>query len=147
MPKIDINKAAEAMKHCQVEASKIREVVEMLNEIVSAEGKEEKPVSIKKQFGVIILDSDELFFKFCADNAWAPQCLVVQLPESESPSSLITAIGAIIGDYNATRNGRMYPMRTIGDAAEGVPAKFWKDKDVWLKTKTPVQSVIVDNQL
>ena len=38
-------------------------------------------------------------------------------------------------------------MKTIGEAIENVPAKHFKETDVWVKTKTPVLIVRTDNQL
>ena len=38
-------------------------------------------------------------------------------------------------------------MKTVGEAIEAVPAKFLKEADVWIKTKTPVLVVKTDNEI
>jgi hypothetical protein len=50
-------------------------------------------------------------------------------------------------DFNASRRGRKLPVETIGEAFESVPAKNFKDVEVWVKTKTPVLVLSTDNKL
>jgi hypothetical protein len=50
-------------------------------------------------------------------------------------------------DFNASKKGRMLPAKTVGDALENVPAKFFKEAECWVKTKTPVLVVRTDNEI
>lgn len=72
---------------------------------------------------------------------------VVQLPENESVATVTERICRGAYDYNTTKKGRLYPAKTIGEAIENVPAKFFKEADVWVKTKTPVLVLKTDNEI
>ena len=39
------------------------------------------------------------------------------------------------------------PVKTVGEAIENVPAKLFKESDVWVKTKTPVLVLRTDNEI
>ena len=141
MPKIEINKAVEILKKNQVDPSVLRRIVEEMNLTAQPEPGEEAPPAIKKQFAVVVSDPEGLLPK--ADFvAW-----VVQLPENESAATTVERICRGAYDYNTTKKGRLYPAKTIGEAIENVPAKFFKEADVWIKTKTPVLMLRTDNQI
>ena len=36
---------------------------------------------------------------------------------------------------------------TVGEAIENIPAKFFREADVWVKTKTPVLVLRTDNEI
>ena len=38
-------------------------------------------------------------------------------------------------------------IKTVGEAIENVPAKFFKEADLWVKHKTPVLVVKTDNEI
>ena len=38
-------------------------------------------------------------------------------------------------------------MKTVGEAIENVPAKFLREADLWVKTKTPVIVLKTDNEI
>ena len=42
---------------------------------------------------------------------------------------------------------RLEPSLTIGEAIENIPGKFFKEADVWVKTKTPVLVLKTDNEI
>ena len=39
------------------------------------------------------------------------------------------------------------PVQTIGEACEVVSAKLFKEQNIWVKTKTPILAVPVDNAI
>lgn len=142
MAKIDISKAAEIIKGEQVEPASLRRIIEKMNLAVQPEGAEtEKPPAVKKQFVIVISDPEG---KLPKDNfvGW-----VVQIAESESPSSTLDRIFRSSYDYNTTKKGRLLPVKTVGEAIEAVPAKFLKEAEVWVKTKTPVLVVRTNNEI
>lgn len=142
MPKIDVSKVAEICKKNKVEPSKLRSIIEEMNLAVQPEGgDEEKPPAVKKQFVVIVSDPDE-FFGERSFVSW-----VVQIPENESLATTMDRIHRAGYDYNASKKGRLYPVKTVGEILENVPAKFFKEADVWVKTKEPVLIVQTDNEL
>ena len=72
---------------------------------------------------------------------------VLQIPENESPATTQDRIFRSAYDYNMSKKGRLYPAKTVGEALENVPAKFFKEVDVWVKTKTPVLVLKTDNEI
>jgi hypothetical protein len=72
---------------------------------------------------------------------------VLQIPENESPATTQDRINRAAYDYNASRKGRLYPATTVGDALENIPAKHFKEADLWVKTKTPVLVLRTDNEI
>ena len=49
--------------------------------------------------------------------------------------------------FNLSKKGRRYPVETVGETCENVPAKIFKEQKLWLKTKTPVLIVPMENDL
>ena len=141
MPKIDVNKVAEILKKNQVDPTLLRQIVEDMNTLTQAEAEDEKPPAVKKQFAILISDPkgdlpDKDF------TGW-----ILQMPEDESPATLTDRIFRAAYEYNATKKGRLYPAKTVGEALEYVPAKNFKETDIWVKTKNPVLMLKTDNEI
>lgn len=142
MPKIEVNKVAEILKKNEISPAVLRQIIEEMNLVVQPEpGDEEAVPAVKKQFVVLVSDPDGLLPKqdFVA---W-----VLQIPENESVATTQDRIFRSAYDFNATKKGRLMPVKTVGEAIENVPAKFFKEADVWIKTKTPVLMLKTDNQI
>jgi len=140
MPKIEVNKVAEILKKNQLEPKLLRQIVEEMNQLTQ-EAEEEKPPPLKKQFVILISDPDEKLPKYDF-SGW-----VLQIPENESPATTQDRIFRGVYDYNASKKGRLYPAKTVGEALENVPAKHFKEAEVWIKTKTPVLMLRTDNEI
>jgi len=141
MPKIDVSKVAEILKKNEIDPAVLRRVIEELNLVVQPEDEGDKPPPVKKQFVVLVSDPEGRFPK--SDFAgW-----VLQLPEDESPATIQERIFRAAYDYNATRKGRLYPAKTVGEALENIPAKHFKETEVWVKTKSPVTILTTDNEI
>lgn len=142
MPKIDVSKVAEILKKNQLDPSLLRRVIEEMNLAVQPEpGEEDKPPPLKKQFVFLVSDPEGRMPK--TDFAgW-----VLQIPESESPATTADRFLRATYNYNASKKGRLYPAKTVGEALENVPAKFFKEADLWVKTKTPVIVLKTDNEI
>lgn len=142
MAKIDVSKVAEILKKNHIDPAMLRRVMEEMNLAVQPEGGEdEKPPAVKKQFVILVSDPDGKMPKHDFVG-W-----VVQIPESESSATTIERVLRGSYEFNATKKGRLLPVKTIGEAIENVPAKFFKESDVWVKTKTPVLVVKTDNEI
>ena len=142
MAKIDVNKVAEILKKNPIDPSILRRVIEEMNLAVQPDsGEEEKPPAVKKQFAILLSDPEGRMPK----NDFVGW--VVQLPDTESVATVTERICRSAYDYNTTKKGRLYPAKTIGEAIENVPAKFFKEADVWVKTKTPVLVLKTDNEI
>jgi len=142
MPKIEVNKVAEILKKNHIEPAVLRRVVEEMNLAVQPDpGDDDKPPPVKKQSVILISDPDGRLPK--SDFVgW-----VLQIPDSESPATVQDRIYRGAYDYNASKKGRLYPTKTVGETLENVPAKFFKEADLWIRTKTPVQVLKTDNEI
>ena len=135
---IPIAKAEDIIRKNEPDPAVARRIVEELNNLLADEGAP-KPPAVKKQYVVVISDPEGRL-PSCDFVAW-----VVQIPESESPSTTIDRITRSAYDFNVTKKGRLLPVKTIGEALESVPSKFLKEADVFVKTKVPVLVVKTDN--
>ncbi|MEM9026469.1 MAG: hypothetical protein AAGB06_05995 [Verrucomicrobiota bacterium] len=123
-----------------------RQINDILNDInqeieVQEAEKELKPPPVKKQFCVMVSDPEgQLAGKDFV--SW-----VVQIPEDESPVTCPDKVIKGAYEYNQTPKGRRLPLETIGEALENVAAKFFKEEDLWVKTKEPVLVVTTNNKI
>ncbi len=143
MAKIDIAKVADILRQNQLEPAVMRRILEQMNKITeeAAANEDEKPPAQKKQFVILVSDPDgQMPEQELA--GW-----VLQIPEDASPLSLQERVHKAAYDFNATRRGRKLPAETMGEVFETVPAKNFKEVEVWVKTKTPVLVMSTDNKL
>ena len=142
MSKIEINKVAEILKRNKAEPELLRAVVQEMNVLVMrAEDEADATPHIKKQFVILVSDPEARFPKH--DFAgW-----VLQIPEEDSPVTTQDRINRAVYDFNASKKGRRLPAKTVGEALENVPAKLFKDQEVWVKTKTPVLVLTTNNEI
>lgn len=140
MPKIDVNKVADILKKNQLEPSLLRRLIEEMNLAAQPDpGEEEKPPPVKKQFVIVVSDPETQLPKHDFVG-W-----IVQIPETESVATTLDRLYRAAYDFNASKKGRLLPAKTIGDALENIPAKHFKEAEVWVKTKTPVLLVKSNN--
>jgi hypothetical protein len=141
--KIELNLVVAAMKQAAVEPDKLRQVVETLQlEAAAQDTTDDKPPAVKKQFVILVSDPENRLPPKVDFAGW-----VLQLPENESPVTTQDRIFRGAYNYNATKKGRLYPAKTVGEALENVPAKHFKDAELWIKTKTPVLVLRTDNEI
>jgi hypothetical protein len=141
MPKIEVNKVAEILKKNEISPAILRRVIEEMNLAVQPDSAEEKPPAIKKQWVILISDPDGRLPKHDFVG-W-----VLQIPETESVATTPDRVFRSCYDYNTTKKGQLMPVKTVGEALEAVPAKFFKEADVWVKSKTPVLMLRTDNEI
>jgi len=142
MPKIDVNKVAEILKRNEVEPALLRTIVEEMNLLVQPEVDEEKPPALKKQWAILISDPDNRLPEGNDFAGW-----VLQIPENESVMSTTERIHKAAYEFNTTKKGRLMPAKTIGEALEHIPAKHFKEANVFVKTKIPVLMLKTDNEI
>jgi len=142
MSKIAINQVTDIMKKHKIAPSILREIVEEMNEVTQPEGDEDiKPPAAKKQFVVLLSDPAGKLSKQDLVG-W-----VVQIPEDSSPHSTVDRIFKGAYDFNASKKGRLLPVKSVGEALESASAKYFKESELWVKTKLPVAVVVTDNVL
>lgn len=142
MPKIEVNKVAEILKKNEISPAILRRVIEEMNLAVQPEpGEDDKPPAVKKQWVILVSDPEGKLPKHDFVG-W-----VLQIPESESVATTTDRIFRSTYDFNTTKKGRLMPVKTVGEALEHVPAKQFKEADVWVKSKTPVLMLRTDNEI
>ena len=142
MPKIDVSKVAEILQKNHIEPAVLRRILEEINHVVQPDPAEEsKPPPVKKQWVILLSDPEHRLPK---DDfvGW-----VVQIPENESPATTQDRVFRGAYDFNTTKRGRLLPAKTVGEALENVPARHFKEAELWVRTKTPVIMLRTDNQI
>ncbi len=111
MPKIEVSQVAEILKRHKIEPALLREIVQELNEVTQPGADDDlKPPPMKKQF--VVLLSDPAGKPARTDLVgW-----VVQIPENASPRSTTDRIFKGAYDYNASKKGRLLPVKSVGEA-------------------------------
>lgn len=142
MAKIEISQVAEILKKHKLDPSVLREIVEEMNEATAPAADEDiKPPAPKKQFVVLLSDPEGKLPKKDLVG-W-----VVQIAENASPHSTTDRIFKGAYDFNASKKGRLLPVKTVGEALESASAKYFKEAELWVKTKLPVAVMVTDNVL
>lgn len=143
MAKIEVNKVADILRKNHLEPAVMRRIIEEINKATqeAAAEDEQKPPAQKKQWVILVSDPEGEMPE--TDLAgW-----VVQLTEDASPLSTQERIAKAAYDFNTSKRGRKLPVETIGEALETVPAKHFKEVDLWVKSKTPVHVLRTDNKI
>ncbi len=142
MAKIEVSQVAEILKRHKIDPSLLRTIVQELNEVTAPSADDDtKPPPVKKQFVVLLSDPQGKLPRQDL-TGW-----VVQIPENASPHSTTDRIFKGAYDYNASKRGSLLPVKSVGEALESTGAKFFKEADLWVKTKTPVSVMVTDNVL
>jgi hypothetical protein len=141
MSKIEINRVAVILKKHDIAPATLGAIVGEMNLFSRAEAGDERPPPVKKQHVILVSDPEGRL----PDGEFAGW--VLQIPETESAATTQDRIFRGAADYNTTRKGRMYPVRTVGDALENVAAKFFKAAGLSVRTKTPVLVLRTDNEI
>lgn len=143
MPKIDVETLKFILQRNETDIRKINDIMQEIEMELKAEEEERanRPPPVKKQFSIVLADNDGIL----ADKdltGW-----VVQIPEDDSVTVAPERITRAAYEYNTTPKGRRMPVQTIGEACEAVTAKFFKEQNIWVKTKIPVLAVATQNQI
>lgn len=142
MSKIEIGVVAASLKKHEIEPAKLRAIIEELNFEAQPDPGEEKAPPVKKQFCFLLSDPEKNIPSDLDFAGW-----VLQIPESESVATVEERIFRAAYDFNTTKRGRLMPATTVGEALENVPAKHFKEAEVWVKTRTPVLVIRTDNEI
>ena len=106
----------------------------------SPESEGEDLPKIKQQYVIVVSDPKKTITEELT--GW-----VVQIPDSESVLTVTDRIKKAAYNYNASKKGQKYPIKTIGEAVESIGNKFFKPYDLKVKTKEAVFVVVTDNIL
>lgn len=141
MPKIEVNQVAEILKRNDLDPAMLRQIIEELKLAIQPEVDKETAPAVKKQFSILISDPDGKL-PSGEFTGW-----VFQIPEDASVTSTAERIHKAAYEFNTTKRGRLMPAKTMADAIESIPAKHFKEQQVWVKTKAPVFVLTTDNEI
>lgn len=143
MAKIDIETLKFILQRYEPDIRKVAEIMQEVQMELKAEEEERanRPPPLKKQFSIVLADNEGVLEDKDL-TGW-----VVQIPEDDSVTVAPERIIRAAYEYNATPKGRRMPVQTIGEACEAVTAKFFKEQNIWVKTKVPVLAVTTNNQI
>ena len=143
MPKVDIDlvklKAQQEIPDVRMVAALMRALEEELK--AEEEEKANKPPPLKKQFVILIADQNGVLQNMDL-TGW-----VLQIPEEDSVTVAAERIIKAAYEFNTTPKGRKMPIESIGEACECVTAKFFKEQQIWIKTKIPVLVTTTENKI
>ncbi len=144
MAKVDLEILQMILQRNSVDAKITAKIISDIQEelkLEKIENQENRDPIVKKKFVFIacdpegILDENEL------------TGYVVQIPEDESEFAVLEKISLAAYEFNRTKKGRRNPVKSISEACEFVPAKFFKDQKIWVKNKEAAFLLPTDNEI
>ena len=141
MPKVDLDIVKFILQRNELDVRKVSQIMDDIEVELTNQVDEERPPPVKKQFVMMVSDPEgELEGKNYT--GW-----VLQIPEEDSPYVSEERLIKGAYEYNATKKGRRMPVKSVGEACEVVPARIYKEQNIWVKTKEPVLIVRSNNVL
>ncbi len=133
---VSLDLVALALKEAKLPPAQTREILESLNtkaaEIEAT--KEPKAPRAKTQFVLVQTEPS---------TAW-----VVSIPEADGPHTVVDRMVQAAHAFNATKKGRLLPVKTLSEAFENLKPKVYKEADISkIHTRLPVAVIKTVNKL
>lgn len=142
MAKVDLDLVKFILQRNELDIRQVNAIIEDIEQEMKVIQEENPPTPrVSKQFAILISDPEGVMPKTDL-TGW-----VLQMPEEDSPAILEGQIHKAAYDFNQTPKGRRLPVKSIGEACEAVPARIFKEHQVWVKTKEPVIILKTDNSI
>jgi hypothetical protein len=142
MAKVDLDMVKHILQRNELDVRQINTILEDLEQEMKVLQEENPPVPrVKKDFAIMVSDPEGILPKNDLVG-W-----VLQYPEEDSPMILEGQIHKAAYDFNQTPKGRRLPAKTIGEACEAVPARIFKEHNIWVKSKEPVLVLKTNNAI
>lgn len=142
MAKVDLDLVKHILQRNELDIRQVNAIIEDIQTEMKIQQAENPPSPrVAKQFAILVSDPEGVL----PDRdltGW-----VLQMPDEASPAILDGQIHKAAYDFNQTPKGRRMPVKTIGEACESVPARIFKEHEVWVKTKEPVLVLRTDNRI
>jgi hypothetical protein len=142
MAKVDLDLVKFILQRNELDTRQVAQILEDLRQEMAMLQAEQPPAPRVKKQHVILVSDPEGTLSGRELVGW-----VVQVPEEESPLTVEERIFRAGYDFNATPKGRRTPVRTVGEACEAVPARFFKEQQTWVKTREPVLVLRTGNRI
>jgi hypothetical protein len=142
MAKVDIDLVKHVLQRNDLDIRQVNTIMEEIAKELKILQEENPPAPrIPKQFAILVSDPEGSIPQ--ADlTGW-----VLQLPEEDPVMALEEQIHKAAYEFNQTPKGRRMPVKTIGEACEAVPARIFKEQNLWVKTKEPVLILRTENAI
>ena len=142
MAKVDLDVVKFILQRNELEIRQVNAILEDIEKEMQTIKDENPPVPrVPKQFAIMISDPEGVMPKTDL-TGW-----ILQLPEEDAPMIVESQIHKAAYDFNQTPKGRRLPVKSIGEACESVPARIFKEHQLWVKTKEPVLILRTNNQI
>ena len=139
MAKVDIEVVQKILKESGVDVRVAAEILNQIRDAVAEDAVErEKPA--KKQLLVLVSEPEEGLPKDLT--GW-----VVQLLEDDDPTDVADKIVEVAKAFNESPKGQRMPVESFGDAVQSIAGKFFRESDLWIKTREPVRIIPVKNSI
>jgi hypothetical protein len=140
--KVDLDLVKLTLQRRELDVRTVNAVIQDIVTEVKLHAEEApKNLPVKKQFVILVSDpKGELMGKDFT--GW-----VLQIPEEDSPYVVEERLRRGGCNFNVTRNGRRFPVRTIAEVCEVVSTRILKEFNLWVKTRDPVLVVTTKNKL
>jgi len=133
MAKVDLDLVKHILTRNELDVRQVNSIIEDLQQELKIQQEENPPAPrVKKQFIILVSDPDNRMPQLDL-TGW-----VLQIPEDDSPMAVEEQVHKAAYEFNQTPKGRRLPVKTVGEACEAVPARIFKEHQVWVKTKEPV---------
>lgn len=144
MAKVDIELVQMVLQRNDLGAQKTAQIMEDLKfESKQKDNDGDKEPAVKKQFVIVVNDPYGKIASTGMDfSGW-----VAQIPEDDSPQSVIDKINQAASDFNLTPKGRKTPLNTVAEFCEFGSAKINKASNLWVKTKEPVLICLTNGKI
>lgn len=139
MAKVDLEVVQKILKENGVDVRVAAEILNQLRDVIKEDAVErEKPA--KKQLLVLVSEPEDGLPKDLT--GW-----VVQLLEDDDPTEVADKMVEVAKAFNDSPKGQRMPVESFGDAVQGIPSKFFRESDLWIKTREPVRVIPVKNSI
>jgi hypothetical protein len=142
MAKVDLDLVKHILQRNELDIRQVNTILEDLEREMKLIQEENPPAPrVAKQFAILVSDPEGILPAKDL-TGW-----VLQMPEEDSPAIMEGQIHKAAYDFNQTPKGRRLPVKSIGEACESVPARIFKEQQVWVKTREPVLVLRTDNRI
>lgn len=142
MAKVDLDLVKFILQRNQVDTRLVAQILEDIQQEVEQMQAEEPPAPKVKKQHVIVVSDPQGTLASMDYVGW-----VAQIPEEDPPQAAVERIHRAAYDFNTSPKGRRMPIQSVGEACEVVAARFFKEHQIWIKTKEPVLVVKTDNKI
>ena len=144
MAKVDIEIVETALKLEDLDYQKRAQIMNRIkSESEAIKSDKEKEPTVKKQFVIVVNDPYGKIASTGMDfSGW-----VAQIPEGDSPQSVIDKINQAASDFNLTPKGRKTPLRNMADFFQFSSQKINKSSKIWVKTKEPMLICLTNGKI